>query len=87
MREPDHSDNGWADRPGPRRLVRLVLYGICAVLLVAEVLVHRHTTHDIESVPAFYALYGFIALVFAVMAARGLRRLVKRDEDYYDHDA
>lgn len=87
MREPDSSDRGWADRPGPKRLVRMMLYGVCAVLLLAEIFVHRHTVHELESVPAFYALYGFLALVFAVLAASGLRRLVKRDEDYYDHDA
>jgi hypothetical protein len=46
--------------------------------------VHRHISTPIERVPAFYALYGFAALVGVVMAAKGLRLLIKRDEEYYD---
>jgi hypothetical protein len=79
------SDNpGWADRPGTRRLIRRILYVACGLLVVTDFFVHRHIVNDIERVPAFYALYGFVALVAVVMAAKGLRRLVKRDEDYYD---
>lgn len=76
--------SGWADRPDNKKLVRRVLYVACALLVIADFLVHRHISTDVERVPAFYALYGFIALVGVVMAAKGLRRLVKRDEDYYD---
>ena len=75
---------GWADRPENRKLVRRVLYAACALLVAADLVVHRHISTDIERVPAFYALYGFVALVGVVMAAKGLRRMVKRDEDYYD---
>lgn len=75
---------GWADKPATGKLVRRILYAACVLLLVADFLVHRHISTDIERIPAFYAAYGFVALVGVVMAAKGLRRLVKRDEDYYD---
>ena len=75
---------GWADKPNNRQLVRRILYVVCALLVVADFIVHRHISTDIERVPVFYALYGFAALVGVVMAAKGLRQLVKRDEDYYD---
>lgn len=75
---------GWADKAENRALVRRVLYVACALLVIADFLVHRHIVATIERVPAFYALYGFVALVGVVMAARGLRVLVKRDEDYYE---
>ena len=79
------NDNpGWADKPEVKRLIRRVLYAVCVLLVVADFVVHRHISTDIERIPAFYPLYGFIALVGVVMAAKGLRRLVKRDEDYYD---
>ena len=80
------SDNnpGWADKPAIQRLILRVIYALCAVLVLADFVVHRHIYTDIERVPAFYALYGFAALVGVVMAAKGLRLLVKRDEGYYD---
>ena len=77
-------NSGWADRAENRKLIRRVLYVACALLLVADFVVHRHISTDIERVPAFYALYGFAALVGVVMAAKGLRLLVKRDEEYYE---
>ena len=61
-----------------------VLYGICAVLLVADVFIHRHVIHDWESVTGFYAFFGFIACVTLVLLAKELRKLVMRGEDYYE---
>lgn len=75
---------GWADKADNRRLLRRILYVACALLVVADFIVHRHISTGIERVPVFYPLYGFVALVGVVMAAKGLRRLVRRDEDYYE---
>jgi len=86
MRDEAPSKLGWAERPENRRRIRRLLYGVCAVLVALEGLIHRHATHPLEQTPAFYAFYGFAALIFAVFAARALRRIVRRDEDYYDHD-
>lgn len=79
-----NDDLGWADRPGNRQLIRRIIYVACALLVVADFVVHRHISTPIERVPAFYAIYGFAALVGVVLAAKGLRLLVKRDEEYYD---
>jgi hypothetical protein len=81
----DASDVGWADRPRNKRLIRITLYAVCAALLLAELLIHRHAENRVEAVPMIYALYGFAALILAVTVAKGLRLLLKRDEDYY-HD-
>lgn len=75
---------GWADDPGNRQRVRWVLYGACAGLVIVDFVIHRHISTAVEEIPAFYALYGFAALVGVVLAAKGLRRLVKRDESYYE---
>jgi hypothetical protein len=66
-----------------RRLLRL-LYLACALLLVADLFIHRHVAHAWESFWGFYACYGFIACVALVLLAKQLRKLVKRPEDYYD---
>lgn len=75
---------GWADSPRNKRIIRIMLYGICALLVVLEFFAHRHGYNAIEDLPLFYAVYGFLALVSAVVAAKILRRLVSRSEDYYD---
>jgi hypothetical protein len=58
---------------------------LCSILLVvADFIVHRHIYVSFEEIPAFYALYGFIACVVLVVIAKGMRLLVMRDEHYYD---
>jgi membrane protein YdbS with pleckstrin-like domain len=72
------------DKPeNVRRLLRL-LYLACALLLAADLFIHRHVTHQWESLWGFFALFGFVACVLLVLLARQLRKLLKRPEDYYD---
>ncbi|MEX2367672.1 MAG: hypothetical protein WD601_13810 [Pseudohongiellaceae bacterium] len=86
MQTSSKSTAGWADNPVIRQRIRYALYVICAALVLADFIVHRHIELGIEQVPAFYALYGFAALVGVVLLAKGLRRLVARPEDYYRKD-
>jgi hypothetical protein len=74
------------DNPRNVRLVVRVLVTCCAILFGLDFLLHRHVEHPWESFPGFYAIYGFIACVILVMLARELRKVVMRDEDYYDHE-
>lgn len=48
---------------------------------------HKHGHYAFEKVPTFHALYGFAGCVLLVLAARVLRMVVMRDEDYYGDDA
>lgn len=84
MNAPEPPDTGWADRPENQRRIRIALYAVCAVLVIAEFLIHRHAYNAVEAVPVFYAAWGFASLLLAVAVAKGLRRLIRRDEDYYD---
>jgi len=72
----------------PRNVTRLLrsLYAICALLLLLDFILHRHVTHSWESIPGFYAIFGFVACVSLVLAAKLLRKLVKRNEGYYHVD-
>ena len=56
----------------------------CALLGLADFVYHRHTVFAFEAFPAIYGLFGFVAFVFIVFAGIGLRKLIMRDEDYYD---
>jgi len=57
----------------------------CAVLAV-DFFFHRHGYHPWERVWGFYGLFGAVGIIVLVQAAKGLRRLVMRDEDYYESD-
>ena len=74
----------WLDRPGNVEWIVRAVYMICAALVVADVFVPKHGPFPIEHVFGFYAWYGFLACVGLVLAAKVLRRVLMRPEDYYD---
>jgi purine-cytosine permease-like protein len=59
---------------------------VCISLFCVDFFFHRHKVENIswENWYGFYAIYGFAAYTFIVIAAHGLRKLVMRKEDYYD---
>jgi len=65
--------------------VRKGLYGVIALIIIADFFVHRH--HAVffwDHIPGFNAVYGFIAAVVIILVAKvGLHGLMK-SEDYYD---
>lgn len=84
MSEPDDLGKGWIEQP--RNVDRIVytLYAVCAILMALDLVIHRHEYLDFAGWFGFYAWYGFVACVGLVIAAKGLRRLLMRPEDYYD---
>jgi len=70
----------------PRNVDRLLrgFYVICILLVIVDFFVHRHIYMAWENLPAFFALYGFVACVLLVLLAKLLRKVVMRKEDYYD---
>ena len=83
-------DRGWLARPGSVDVLFRLLLAACAVLLLADVLdllgigYHKHVHYSVENVAGFYAIFGFAAYSFIVGAGWIWRRIVMRDEDYYD---
>ncbi|MDQ2694660.1 MAG: hypothetical protein M3Z21_04640 [Pseudomonadota bacterium] len=57
---------------------------VCAALLAVDFGLHRHAHFGFEGWPGFYAGYGFLCGVGLVLAAKELRKVLKRPEDYYD---
>jgi hypothetical protein len=68
---------------GPSRWFQ-VYAGVCALLLALDLVHHRHVAHPWEALTGFYGVYGFVACVALVLAARALRKVLMRREDYYD---
>jgi hypothetical protein len=80
----DDEKSRWLDQP--RNVARIYrgLWIAGALLALLDLVVHRHAEAGIDAGFAFYAAFGFAACVALVLAAKGLRRLVMRPEDYYD---
>ncbi|MDA0811288.1 MAG: hypothetical protein O3C21_02690 [Verrucomicrobia bacterium] len=66
--------------------VFLALLDVAIYLLVSvfHVFPHAHHSFEIEGFPMFYPAYGFVACVLLVLVAKQLRRILMRNEDYYD---
>jgi len=73
------------DEKNVRRVLKALVV-VCILAAGADFIYHRHVVHPFESVWGFYAIYGFVACVILVLLAKEMRKLLMRDEDYYDRD-
>ncbi len=73
----------------PENVQRLLrgFYFCCLLLVLAEFVIHRHVVHPWEGLFAFHAGYGFVACVVLVLIASEMRKLLMRDENYYEADS
>ena len=73
---------------GPRatRWILIGFFSVCAAAVITDFVYRRHMEHPLEHIPAFYTLYGLLGVAGLILAAKGLRRIVMRPEDYYDAD-
>jgi hypothetical protein len=74
----------WLDDPRNVRKLFLILCVVCAGVFVGDAFYHKHAAFDAEHIFGFYAIFGFLAYVGLIFAAKGLRKLIMRKEDYYD---
>jgi len=84
---PHNADNGkkyWLDNPKNVDKVYWSVIVVSVLLFFADALYHKHPEFGIEKTFGFYGIYGFVACVGLVLAAKGLRRLLMRGEDFYD---
>lgn len=72
------------DNPKNVKLLIRALYACCIILFALDLVIHRHIYHPWEEFIGFYAFYGCLACVVLVLLAREMRKVVMRDEDYYD---
>jgi hypothetical protein len=72
------------ERPANVRRLLIGLFVFLGALLVAGPLLPHHPHFYWDAAPNFHAAYGFAAYVVLIYLAKGLRRLLKREEDYYE---
>lgn len=70
------------------RSLRRALVAIMAVLVVADVFIHRHHEYFLwDKVPGFNAVIGLVACVLIIYLTGALGRFwLQKGEDYYDKD-
>lgn len=77
----------WVDRPGSVRKIIIALTLVCAVLFLLDFTYTKHAHFDVEYIPGFYGIYGFVMFTGLIIAAKILRSIIKRPEDYYGDKA
>ncbi|MCJ7627406.1 MAG: hypothetical protein MUO50_03360 [Longimicrobiales bacterium] len=84
--KPEGEKERFLDR---RENVDRLLWGVTVlgvILLAVDLFFHRHIYHPWEHLLGFYGLFGAIGIVVLVQLSKVLRKLVMRDEDYYESD-
>ena len=88
MNAPDGKKKHIFDDPRNVRMVLRILYAVCATVFLLDivnlVIELRHANHPWEHLPGFHPIYGFVACVLLVLIAKQLRKILMRDEDFYD---
>ena len=76
----------WLDQPRNVTRVYYALWVICVVLLLVDLLpgYDKHAHFRWENIFGFYGIFGFAVFFGVVLAGKELRKLLMRDEDYYD---
>ncbi len=96
LNEPER----WLDKPENVRKIIRGFYWLCGLVVVADLIFslgwHKHAAfaeefslRSVETLPAFYGIYGFLACVGLVYVSKLMRdwkgkKTLMREEDYWD---
>ncbi|MBZ4671867.1 MAG: hypothetical protein JG762_97 [Deferribacteraceae bacterium] len=65
--------------------LKIIFYIVLVVLVLLDLVVHKHPHYAWENFFGSYAIYGFMACVVIVVVSKLLGKLfLQRPEDYYD---
>jgi hypothetical protein len=82
---PPHDVHDFTGPLTPRVASLLKWFGAaCIGLFAVDFAIERKTHAPFEGFPGFYAVYGFVGCVLLVLLAKELRKIVMREEDYYE---
>tara|TARA_B100000315_G_scaffold258403_1_gene310355 strand:+ start:4433 stop:4750 length:318 start_codon:yes stop_codon:yes gene_type:complete len=74
----------WIDDMRNVHKIFWALVVVCALLLLSDLFVSRYTDFIFQEWFGFFGLFGFILSFLLVLTSKLLRKIVMRDEDYYD---
>lgn len=76
----------WLVRPETIRWLWIISIIVLIVIVLWELLLHRHPYFSIDKIFGFNAWFGFLSCAVMVVFAKGLGYLIKRPDSYYDHE-
>ena len=79
-----NDDRRWLDEPRNVRRIVYGLYLVCGLLLLTDLLYVKTPHFSFENWFGFYPVFGFVVSFSLVLSAKELRRLLLRDEDFYE---
>jgi len=74
----------WLDDPANVRRLIWGLLAVCILVVAADLFYRKHVHYGFQHWLGFDGAFGFVSCVFLVLAAKQLRKILKRGEDYYD---
>ena len=83
-RHPVNDDPRWLDDPKHVDLIVKLLAAACVLTVLADFFYAKHGDFHFQELVGFDAIYGFVAYVGLVNLAKLVRKMLMRDEDYYD---
>ncbi|MCP4664911.1 MAG: hypothetical protein GY849_00985 [Deltaproteobacteria bacterium] len=72
------------DKPETHKKLWVMLYAVCALLLIPDFFTHRHADFGFEGFFGFYALLGFVSCAVLILFSKFVGLFLKAKEDYYD---
>ena len=60
------------------------LCGLCLLILLPEFFTQKHPHYEWEGWFGFYGIYGFLSCIGLVLLAKHLRKILKRNDNYYE---
>ena len=78
--------NYWLDNMKNVNKVYWAVVIVCTLLFIADALYHKHPYFSLENWFGFYGIFGFVACVGLVLAAKEIRKIIIRDEKFYEAD-
>lgn len=75
----------WFDKPKNIKKMRVFFYLSLVILVVLDLVIHKHPHYDWERFPGSYAVYGFLSCVVIVAVSKTLGKIwLQKKEDYYE---
>ena len=74
----------WFDKPESQRKLWILLYAVCAALVIMDFFTHREPHFGFDKVFGFYALLGFVSCAALIIFSKVVGIVLKVKEDYYD---
>lgn len=81
---PADTKTYWLDDKNNVKKIFWALVTVCIALVAADAFYHKHVHYAFEGIFGFFGLFGFGLSFLLVLASKELRKILMRDEDYYD---